>query len=225
VEESFDTFLTRIKEKEEVFVMEYGEFQSKHPDLYKQAINEGRDAAKNDAAALVTAESVRIIGIASAVLGKEQGDKLNALVTSGVTVEQIAAFSQVMGKPAPAQKDEGADEAAKEKQAFIQGKMQEIKNNLASSIIIDPEDLTEERVVFGSTVTIEDVSTEEVIQYLLVGPFESDVDENKISVTSPIGKGLIGKEIGDVVSISTPGGVKEFEIIDISINDMEGRNQ
>jgi transcription elongation factor GreA len=116
-------------------------------------------------------------------------------------------------------------EAAKEKQAFIQGKMQEIKNNLASSIIIDPEDLTEERVVFGSTVTIEDVSTEEVIQYLLVGPFESDVDENKISVTSPIGKGLIGKEIGDVVSISTPGGVKEFEIIDISINDMEGRNQ
>lgn len=122
VEESFDTFLTRIKEKEEVFVMEYGEFQSKHPDLYKQAINEGRDAAKKDAAALVTAESVRIIGIASAVLGKEQGDKLNALVTSGATVDQIAAFSQVMGKPAPVEEDE--NETGKEKasrQAILDG--------------------------------------------------------------------------------------------------------
>ncbi|MDO9527852.1 MAG: transcription elongation factor GreA [Syntrophales bacterium] len=114
--------------------------------------------------------------------------------------------------------------AAKERQSFIQGKIQELKNNLATSIIIDPKDLTEERVVFGSTVTIEDINAEEVVQYHLVGPFESDVNENKISVTSPIGKGLIGKEIGDVVSVNTPGGVREFEIIDISISDMEGKN-
>lgn len=115
-------------------------------------------------------------------------------------------------------------EAAKERQGFIQGKIQEITNNLASSIIIDPKDLTEDRVVFGSTVTIEDVNTEEVVKYQLVGPFESDVDKNKISVTSPIGKGLIGKEIGDEVSVKTPGGVREFEIIDISISDMEDKN-
>jgi hypothetical protein len=63
-------------------------------------MNEGKDAARNDAAGLVTAESERIIGIASAVLGKEQGEKLSALVGSGATVEQIAAFSQVMGTPA-----------------------------------------------------------------------------------------------------------------------------
>ena len=107
--------------------------------------------------------------------------------------------------------------AAKERQSFIQGKIQELKNNLATSIIIDPKDLTDDRAVFGSTVTIEDVNTEEVIKYQLVGPFESDVNENKISVTSPIGKALIGKEVGDEVKANTPGGVREFEIVDISI--------
>lgn len=107
--------------------------------------------------------------------------------------------------------------AAKERQSFIQGKIQELKNNLATSIIVDPKDLTDDRAVFGSTVTIEDVNTEEVIKYQLVGPFESDVNENKISVTSPIGKALIGKEVGDEVKANTPGGVREFEIVDISI--------
>jgi transcription elongation factor GreA len=108
-------------------------------------------------------------------------------------------------------------EAAKERQAFIQGKIQEINNNLAGAIIIDTEDLTDERVVFGTTVTIEDLTTEEVTKYHLVGPFESDINENKISVTSPIGKALIGKEIGDEVKFSTPGGVREIEVVDISI--------
>ena len=106
---------------------------------------------------------------------------------------------------------------AKERQSFIQGKIQELKNNLATSIIIDPKDLTDDRAVFWSTVTIEDVNTEEIVKYQLVGPFESDVNENKISVTSPIGKALIGKEVGDEVKVNTPGGVREFEIVDISI--------
>ncbi len=108
-------------------------------------------------------------------------------------------------------------EAAKEKQAFLQGKIQEINNNLAGAIIIDTEDLTDERVVFGTTVTIEDLTTEEITKYHLVGPFESDINENKISVTSPIGKALIGKEIGDEVRFNTPGGVREIEVVDISI--------
>jgi len=107
--------------------------------------------------------------------------------------------------------------AAKERQSFIHGKIQEIKNNLATSIIIDLKNLTDDRIVFGSTVTIEDINTEEVVRYQLVGPFESDINENKISVTSPIGKALIGKEIGNEVRVNTPGGVREFEIVDISI--------
>ncbi|MCK9273570.1 MAG: transcription elongation factor GreA [Syntrophales bacterium] len=108
-------------------------------------------------------------------------------------------------------------EAAKERQAFLQGKIQEIENKLATSTIIDPKDLTDERVVFGSTVKMEDIIKEEIIEYLLVGPFESDIEKNKISVTSPIGKALIGKEVGEEVSVKTPGGMRRFEIVDISI--------
>jgi signal peptide peptidase SppA len=115
VEESFETFLTRIKEKEEVFVMEYSELQAKHPDLFARVMNEGKDAARNDAAGLVTAETDRIIGIASAVFGKEQGEKLNSLVSAGATVDQIAAFSKVMGSPAGSEEADGADAPGKEK--------------------------------------------------------------------------------------------------------------
>lgn len=108
-------------------------------------------------------------------------------------------------------------ESAKAQQSFIQGKVQEIENNLAMSEIIDPNDLTDERVVFGSTVILEDTIKDESIEYVLVGPYESNIDENKISVTSPIGKALIGKEVGDAVSVKTPGGVRKFEVIDIMI--------
>ena len=107
--------------------------------------------------------------------------------------------------------------AAKERQSFIQGKIQEIENNLATSKVIDLKDLTDERAVFGSTVSIQDVDNDDVIRYQLVGPCESDISKNRISVTSPIGKALIGKEIGDIVKVKTPGGVRELEIIDISI--------
>jgi len=107
--------------------------------------------------------------------------------------------------------------AAKERQSFIQGKIQEIENNLARSSIVDLKDLTDKMVVFGSTVTIEDVNTVEVTRYQLVGPFEADMSRNQISVTSPIGKALIRKELGDEVRVNTPGGIREFEIVDITI--------
>ena len=108
-------------------------------------------------------------------------------------------------------------EAAKEQQSFIQGKIQEIENKLATSEIIDHNDLTDERVVFGSTVVLEDTIKGETAEYVLVGPYESDIDRNKISVTSPIGKALIGREVGDTVTVKTPGGVRKFEIADIAI--------
>jgi len=107
--------------------------------------------------------------------------------------------------------------AAKERQSFIQGKIQEIENNLANSTIVDLKNLTDDKIVFGTTVTIEDIKTNEVTRYQLVGPFESDINEKKISVTSPIGRALIGKEAGDTVKVKTPGGVREFEVVDIAI--------
>ena len=107
--------------------------------------------------------------------------------------------------------------AAKERQSFLQGRIQELENNLATSYIVNLDDLTSEKVFFGSTVTLEEINAGTGITYQLVGPFESDINENTISVTSPIGKALIGKSIGDEVSVKTPGGMREFEIVDISV--------
>ena len=109
--------------------------------------------------------------------------------------------------------------AAKERQSFLHGKMQELENNLALSNMIDLKNLTCERVVFGSTVAIEEIGTGKGITYQLLGPLESDLERNRISVTSPIGRALIGKRVGDEVSVKTPGGVREFEIIDITVQE------
>ena len=111
--------------------------------------------------------------------------------------------------------------AAKERQSFLHGKLQELENNLATCNVIDLKHLSCDKAVFGSTVTIEDSNAGKRIHYQLVGPLESDLERNRISVTSPIGKALIGKCVGDEVIVKTPGGVREFEIVDISIEEEE----
>jgi len=109
--------------------------------------------------------------------------------------------------------------AAKERQSFLHGKVQELENNLALSNIIELKGLKTNKVVFGCYVTIEDSDSGEEIKYQLVGPLESDINQNKISVTSPIGKALISKVVGDEITVNAPGGTRNFEIIDISIKE------
>jgi len=108
--------------------------------------------------------------------------------------------------------------AAKERQSYIHGKIQEIENNLALSDVIDLSATATDRAVFGTVVSIEEIDTGKAISYQLVGPFESDINENKISVTAPLGKALIGKKIGDEIEVKAPGGVRKFEIVDIAAN-------
>jgi len=107
--------------------------------------------------------------------------------------------------------------AAKERQSFLYGKVQELEHQLAMANIINLKGLTTEKVVFGCCVSMEDIDNGEKIKYQLLGPYESDINQNKISVTSPIGKALIGKKIGSKITVQTPGGIRNFEIIDISI--------
>ena len=109
--------------------------------------------------------------------------------------------------------------AAKERQSFLYGKVQELENNLALANVISLKGLTNEKVVFGCNVSLEDIDSGEKIKYQLLGPYESDISQNKISVTSPIGKALIGKIIGSEINVQTPGGTRNFEIIDISIEE------
>ena len=106
--------------------------------------------------------------------------------------------------------------AAKERQSFLHGRLQELENNLAMSNVIVLKGLPGDKVVFGCYVSIADSNDGEEIKYQLVGPFESDINQNKISVTSPIGKALIGKCIGNEINVNTPGGTRNFEITNIS---------
>jgi transcription elongation factor GreA len=107
-------------------------------------------------------------------------------------------------------------DAAKEKQAFIEGRLAEIEAKLSHATVIDPASLNAEgKCVFGSTVIIEDLDNEKKSTYQIVGDDESDIKGNKISINSPLAKSLIGKEEGDVVEFESPGGVKSFEILKV----------
>jgi transcription elongation factor GreA len=107
--------------------------------------------------------------------------------------------------------------AAKERQAIIEAKIHELTEKIRKSEIIDlPQDV-DGKVVFGCVVSVEDLETGEVNSYRLVGPYEADVLEGTISVTSPIGKALIGREEGDEVKVQTPKGIRNFEILEIQL--------
>jgi transcription elongation factor GreA len=105
---------------------------------------------------------------------------------------------------------------AKEKQALIETRIIDLQDRISSSYIIDISNRpTPDRVVFGVHVTIQDLDTDETKNYQLLGQDEADIANGIISVDSPVGKALIGREVGDVVEVRTPNGVRECEIIDI----------
>jgi transcription elongation factor GreA len=107
-------------------------------------------------------------------------------------------------------------EAAKEKQSFIEGRIAELEAKLSNLQVIDPKTLhADGRVVFGATVRIEDLDSGETKTYQIVGEDEADIKGGKISVGSPIARALIGKNEGEIAEMQSPGGVKEFEIIEV----------
>jgi transcription elongation factor GreA len=107
-------------------------------------------------------------------------------------------------------------DAAKERQAFIEGRIMELENKLSSAQVIDPATLDAEgRVVFASTVDLEDLENGQKVSYQIVGVDEADLKLNKISVTSPIARALIGKYAGDVVEVQAPSGPREYEILEV----------
>jgi transcription elongation factor GreA len=103
--------------------------------------------------------------------------------------------------------------AAREQQSFCEGRINEIENKLADARVIDITQIPPSgKVIFGTTVTIVNCETDAAVTYQIVGEDEADVKQNKISVTSPIARGLIGKVVGDIVVVKTPGGEVEYEI-------------
>jgi transcription elongation factor GreA len=106
--------------------------------------------------------------------------------------------------------------AAREQQSFVEGRISDIESKLSAAQIIDITKIPAgDRVIFGVTVAILNLETDETLRYQIVGEDEASVKENKISVTSPIARSLIGKEVGDVVVVRTPGGDAEYEIVSV----------
>ena len=107
-------------------------------------------------------------------------------------------------------------DAAKEKQGFVEGRISEIEAKLSNVQIIDPASLNAEgKCVFGATIDLENLNDEKKVTYQIVGDDEADIKSSKISISSPIARALIGKELGDVVEVETPGGIKSYEIINV----------
>ncbi len=106
-------------------------------------------------------------------------------------------------------------EAAKDRQAFIEGRLMEIGYRLATADIVDPDTLPKDRAVFASTVVLENIDTGETVEYQLVGPTESDIEKGRISISSPLGKAIIGKKPGEEIIMLAPGGKRYYELVDI----------
>jgi transcription elongation factor GreA len=109
-------------------------------------------------------------------------------------------------------------DAAKEKQSFIEGRIAEIEAKLSLAQIIDPKTLVNDgKIIFGATVYLLDLESDDEVTYQIVGDDEANIKIGKISVNSPVAKGLIGKEIGQVAEIRVPGGIREYEILNFSL--------
>jgi len=133
------------------------------------------------------------------------------------TKERQAVINAIAEARAHGDLSENADyDAAKERQAFIEGRIADLEGKLGAALIIDPATLTDDgRVVFASTVDLENLDSGEKVTYQIVGLDEADIKDSKVSVTSPIARALIGKSAGDVVAVEAPSGVREYEILQV----------
>ena len=146
------------------------------------------------------------------VLGAELLKKELKQLKSFARPEVIAAIAEARSH---GDLSENAEyDAAKERQGLIEGRIADIEGKLSLAYVINPKEIEADgRIVFGATVTLEDLATEEEVIYQIVGDDEANIKENKISVSSPIARALIGKEEGEVAEVLAPGGVREYDIV------------
>ncbi len=105
--------------------------------------------------------------------------------------------------------------AAKDRQSFLEGRINELEYKIASADVIDPDNLPKDRVVFASRVVLENIETGESVEYQLVGPDESNIEDGKISISSPLGKAIMGRRPGEEVVIQVPAGRRHYELVEI----------
>jgi transcription elongation factor GreA len=156
--------------------------------------------------------------MATVPITKRGAEKLKEELHRLKTVERPSVINAIAEARAQGDLSENAEyDAAKDRQGFIEGRIQEIEGKLSVAQVIDPSALDADgKVVFGATVELEDENTSEKVTYQIVGEDEADLKLGLINVSSPIARALIGKEDGDVAIVDAPGGQKRYEIIGVS---------
>ncbi|WP_153146002.1 transcription elongation factor GreA [Dechloromonas sp. H13] len=144
-------------------------------------------------------------------------EKLRAELQRLKTIERPNVIAAIAEARSHGDLSENAEyDAAKERQAFVEGRIQEVEGKLSNAQIIDPKLLDADgRCVFGATVEIEDQDSGDAVIYQIVGEDEADIRNGKLSVASPMARALIGKYAGDIAQVQAPGGLREYEIIDV----------
>lgn len=132
------------------------------------------------------------------------------------SVDRQEVIQEIAAAAAHGDLSENAEyDAAKEKQGFLEGRIRDIEKKLSNATVIDPARLSEDKVVFGATVVLEDIDRDVRVTYQIVGADEADVAAGKISIASPIARALIGRQEGDCVEVRTPGGLRSYELLEI----------
>ena len=150
-------------------------------------------------------------------LTKRGAEKLREEVHQLKTVDRPKVIDAIATAREHGDLKENAEyHAAREQQSFIEGRIQDIEGKLSNAEIIDVLKLSGDRVVFGATVDLADEETGDEVTYQIVGEDEADIKANLISVTSPIARALIGKNVGDIATVIAPGGEKDYEILDVN---------
>lgn len=144
-------------------------------------------------------------------------EKLRAELHEMKTVQRPAVIAAIAEARAHGDLSENAEyEAAKEKQGFIEGRIAELEAKLSNAQIINPALLNADGAcVFGATIDLKDLNSDAIVTYQIVGDDEADIKEGKISISSPISRALIGKYAGDIAVVEAPGGIREYEILDV----------
>ena len=144
-------------------------------------------------------------------------EKLKAELHRLKTVDRPNVIAAIAEARSHGDLSENAEyDAAKERQGFIEGRIAEVEGKLSNAQIIDPKALDADgRIVFGATVDLEDVEAGKPVTYQIVGDDEADLKAGMISVNSPIARALIGKYAGDVAEVQAPGGIREYEVVDV----------